>query len=245
METTPGSPDSKVTSTFGVPLAIVIAGGFIALAIYFGGAKPGTTTPQAAVPSGAPQGAVPAQPVIGEIRAVSDQDHVRGPQNAKVTVIEYSDLECPFCKRFHPTMQQLVSEFPNDVRWVYRHFPLEQLHKQAPAESVATECAGEQGKFWELLDKIYAVTTSNDGLDLKQLPVYAKEVGVANIPQFEACLTSDKFKERIAADMADAQVAGGRGTPYSVVIGPDGTKQAISGAQPYASVKQMVEAMLK
>jgi len=238
------SGSTKPGSTLGVPVAIVIAGGLIAAALYYGG---GSASPGAGQDNGtAPEAAAPdtAVATVGEMRPVTEADHIRGAANAKVTLVEYSDLECPFCKRFHPTVQQLLSEYPNDVRWVYRHFPLEQLHSQAPKEAEATECAGEQGKFWEMTDLIYEVTPSNDGLDLTQLPVFAEQAGVANIPQFEQCLESGKYADKVAADLADATTAGGQGTPYSVLIGLDGTKVPISGAQPYASVKAAVDKLL-
>lgn len=95
-----------------------------------------------------------------------DKDDVRGPKNGKITLIEYSDLECPFCKRFHETMKQLLAKYPNDVRWVYRHSPIDQLHSKARSEAAAVECAREQGKFWELTDLIFKVTPGNDGLVL-------------------------------------------------------------------------------
>jgi len=224
----------------------VLAGGLVALAIYFGGDRP-TTRPTGGTGEagdGAAPAAEQAGAQVGEIRPVTEADHARGPDSAKITLIEYSDLECPFCKRFHPTVQQLMKEYPSDVRWVYRHFPLEQLHSQAPREAEATECAAEQGKFWELTDLIYEVTPSNDGLDLAQLPVLAGQAGVANIPQFEACLESGKYADKVAADLADATAAGGQGTPYSVLIGPDDTKVPISGAQPYASLKAAVDKLL-
>lgn len=230
-------------SAVGVPAAIVVAGGLIALAIYFGGSGGGSATNNA-VAVQTPAVATPAPIAIGDIRPVGAEDHVRGPENAKVTVIEYSDLECPFCKRFHPTMQQLVEEYPNDVRWVYRHFPLDQLHAQAREEALATECAGEQGKFWEFTDLIYETTPSNDGLDLDSLPDLAQQAGVANIAQFTSCVESKKYADKVDADIADAQAAGGRGTPYSIVLGPNGEKEPINGAQPYASVKALVEKYL-
>jgi protein-disulfide isomerase len=161
-----------------------------------------------------------------------------------VTIIEYSDLECPFCKTFHETLKKVMQAYPHDVRWVYRHMPIEQLHQQAFAEAVATECAGEQGKFWELTDKIFETTKSNDSLDLATLPALARSVGVANIPQFEACLKSDKYQERINHDIADGEAAGARGTPHSVIMGADGSKEAIMGAQPYATVEEKVKALL-
>ena len=244
---------SKQTAqAFGVPVAIVIAGGLIAAALYFGGSDLGFSTNEIADTAnvGDSAGVVappvrPTEPTVGDIREVTDEDHIRGAKKAKVTVVTYADLECPFCKRFHPTMQQLVSEYPSEVRWVYRHFPLEQLHKKATKEAEATECAGEQGKFWEFTDKIFEVTPSNDGMNMDDLPKLAQEVGVKNIEQFQSCLNSDKYADKVAADVADAQAAGGRGTPYSVVIAADGQKLPLSGAQPYSAVKQLIDQALK
>jgi len=234
---------ARQSSPVGVPVAIVIAGGLIAAALYYGGRVPARTGGEAGAPS-EPAGQVAGE-TVGEFRAVDNTDHVRGSANAKVTMIEYSDLECPFCKRFHPTLQQAVNEFPNDVRWVYRHFPLEQLHSKAPKEAEATECAGEQGKFWEMLDLIFEVTPANDGLDLKELPALAQKAGVADTQQFQECLDTGKYADRVAKDLTDAEAAGGQGTPYTVLIGPDGSKVPVSGAQPYASVKAAIEQMLK
>lgn len=172
------------------------------------------------------------------------RDHIRGAKNAKVTIVEYSDLECPFCKRFHETMQQVVQKYGNDVRWVYRHFPLDSLHAQARTEALATECAGEQGKFWEFTDLIIAETPSNDGLDLGKLPDYAKQVGL-NVSKFQSCLDSKKFASKIQEDEQDAQRAGGQGTPYSVAIGPNGELIPINGAQPLAAVEATIQQFLQ
>ncbi len=236
-------------SQLGVPVAIVIAGGLIATALYFGSGKALVqqviSSQQAANPQ-APQTATqPPQLSVGAFRPITDQDHVRGAKNAKVTVLEYSDLECPFCKLFHPTLQQLLKEYPNDVRWVYRHSPLVQLHSQAPKEAEASECAGEQGKFWEMTDKIFEVTPSNNGLNLADLPKLARQVGVTSTQQFQACLASGRYAKHVADDTADAQVAGLTGTPYSVVIASNGQKFLLEGAQPYSALKQLVERALK
>lgn len=227
-----------------VPVAIIIAGALIAAALYFKpGIGGGLTSGGGAGNEPAPE--APQGPTIGDFRAVDEKtDHVRGSANAKVTIIEYSDLECPFCKRFHPTMLQVMKDYPNDVRWVYRHFPLEQLHSQAPAEANATECAAEQGKFWELTDKIYEVTPSNDGFDLATLPDLARQVGVPNVAAFEKCVADNKYADRVSQDLADAEVAGGTGTPYTVVIGPDDKKLPLEGAQPYSSVKAMIDSLI-
>ncbi|MBI1833466.1 MAG: thioredoxin domain-containing protein [Candidatus Andersenbacteria bacterium] len=242
------NPSNK-SSVFGVPAAIVIAGGLIAAALYFGNSKASVqqvaSGQQAANPQAAQPAAQPPEPTIGAIRPITDQDHIRGAKNARVTILEYSDLECPFCKKYHPTVQQALSEYPNDVRWVYRHSPLSQLHSQAAKEAEATECAGEQGKFWEMTDKIFEVTPSNNGLNLADLPKLAQQVGVANIPQFQSCLDSGKYTKYVADDTADAQVAGLQGTPYSVIIAANGQKFPLSGAQPYSALKQLIDQALK
>jgi len=101
--------------------------------------------------------------------------------NAPVKIVEFSDTECPFCKRFHTTMQQVVKDSNGQVAWVYRHFPLDQLHSKARKEAEATECAAELGgneKFWAYLNRLMEVTPANDGLDLAELPVIAAYVGL-------------------------------------------------------------------
>lgn len=190
------SDDSQQTPLT-TPMAIVIAGAFIAIGIYASGGLGGTgsapadtAAPDQGQPSAQP--ARPTPPPIGKFRPVDETDHVRGSSDAKVTIIEYSDLECPFCKRFHGTLQQVLEEYPNDVRWVYRHAPLVQLHQKAPAEANAAECAAEQGKFWEFIDLVFEQTQGNDSLDLETLPDIARGAGVANISQFQACVDSDK-----------------------------------------------------
>lgn len=242
------SQQKSLVIPLNVPLAIVVAGALVAAAIFFGGGSTDSASSDSeniqARNTTAPAAAPGQVAGVGEVREITDEDHIRGAKNASVTVVEYSDLECPFCKQFHPTMQQLIEEFPDDVRWVYRHAPLEQLHAKAAKEAEATECAGEQGKFWEMVDKIFEVTPSNDGLDLDDLPELASEVGVSNLQQFESCLESGKYAQHVEDDLTDAQNAGLRGTPYSVVIAPNGEKSSINGAQGYASVKQAIQAAL-
>lgn len=101
------------------------------------------------------------------VRAIdTNKEPARGNLKAKISLIEYSDFECPFCKRFHATMQQVMAANGDNVRWVYRQFPLDSLHQKARTEALASECAGEQGKFWEFTDSIFKVTPSNDGMDI-------------------------------------------------------------------------------
>lgn len=232
---------------FSIPGAIVLAGAIIAGAIVLTRAPgrpsaPGAAGGPAASPTVAAAEALALKIAFRPVDAA--RDHIRGPENAKVTLIEYSDTECPFCKRFHPTLQQAIREYPNDVRWVYRHFPLTALHAKALKESEATECAGEQGKFWEYVDLLFERTPSNDQLDPAQLPVIAKDAGL-DAAKFEECLSSGRMAPRVQEDLDDAQKAGGQGTPYTVIVGPQGETIPFSGAQPYANLKQVIDGLLK
>jgi len=187
----------------------------------------------------------PAQPTQIQVAEVTDADWVKGNRDAKISIIEFSDTECPFCKRFHPTLQRLLSEYPNDVNWVYRHFPLATLHAKAPKEAEATECAGELGGndgFWAFLDRLYEITPSNDGLLASQLPEIAQEVGL-DADKFSECLDSGRFEGKVAAHYSQATQAGGQGTPYSVIVAGD-EKIPVSGAVPYEQLKAIVESVL-
>ncbi len=110
-----------------------------------------------------------ANPSLEKMSPVTSADHIQGDINAPVKVVEYSDLECPFCKRFHTTMQQVMKEYGKDkVAWVFRQFPLSQLHSKSPKEAEATECVAELGgndAFWKFVDLINEVTPSNNALD--------------------------------------------------------------------------------
>lgn len=180
-----------------------------------------------------------------KLKEVTSEDHIRGDKNAPITLVEYSDLECPFCKRFHPTLQRIVSEYNGKVKWVYRHFPLTSLHSKAPKEAEATECAAEQGKFWEYVDRLFEVTPSNDGLPPEDLPKIARDVGVKDLKKFQECLNSGKYAQKVSGQYSDAVTAGGQGTPYIVAIDLKGNKTPVSGAVPYEDLKNIVDRLLQ
>jgi len=177
---------------------------------------------------------------------ITKTDWVKGDRNAKISVVEYSDTECPFCKRHHPTMQQLVAEYDGKVNWVYRHFPLTSLHPKAPKEAEATECAGEQGgneAFWKYLDRLFEITPANNGLDPAELPKIAEYAGL-NKAKFEECLNSGKWAQKVQEHAQDAVDAGGNGTPYNVIVAGE-QKILVSGAQPYEAFKTIIDELLK
>lgn len=183
-----------------------------------------------------------------EIEPVSASDHIRGDKNARFALIEYSDLECPFCKRFHPTAQQVLDAYKGQLMWVYRHFPLDQLHSKARKEAEATECAGELASeegFWQLADKIYEVTPSNNGLNLEDLPKLAAEVGIDQA-KFKACLDSGKYKDRVEEDYQSGLSAGVQGTPGNILLDTKtGRTVVIPGAVPFDSLKQSIDSLIK
>ncbi|MAZ40862.1 disulfide bond formation protein DsbA [bacterium] len=236
----------KQNKSYMIPGAIVVAGLIVAGAIVFsGGSTPstvGTASPQPPVqPSGS----------TDSVREVTKEDHIRGDINAPVKIVEYSDFECPFCKRFHETMKQVLDEYGDSgqVAWVYRQFPLEQLHPvKAMREAVVSECVAELGgndAFWQFADRFFELTPSNNRTDLDTvLPQIISEIGLSQTAVDE-CVASGKYDQHIQADIANSVETGGRGTPWSVIIGPDGQTFPLSGAQPYASVKQLIDLALQ
>ncbi|MBL4644713.1 MAG: thioredoxin domain-containing protein [Candidatus Pacebacteria bacterium] len=195
---------------FAIPIAIVAAGVLIAIALFFALGSGGGTAP-----AGGDNAAADAQPTV-PIAGVQSDDHIKGSPDAKVVIVEYSDTECPFCKNHHETLQRIVDEYADeDVAWVYRHFPLAQLHSKAPREAEATECAAELGGnegFWKYIDRLFEITPSNDGLDLALLPEIAKFAGL-DVAAFNTCLDSGAMADRVQADFEEAAAAGARGTP--------------------------------
>lgn len=200
----------------------------------------GQTAPQAAAPD---QTGQPS----GKIKEVTNKDHIRGNKNAKLSLVEYSDLECPFCKRFHPTMQDLLKTYGDKIRWVYRHFPLS-FHANAQKESEATECVAELGgddAFWSYVDKMFEKTTSNGtGFALGELGPLAAEVGV-NQSAFQSCLDSGKYTKLVQDQISDGTTGGVSGTPSTFLIDASGKSQIIVGAQPIESFKSAIDAALK
>ncbi len=228
-----------VVSLFGF-VVVVLAGGTLSLkrapSTAGATAQATSTTPAAQVPNPTPT--APSKVNI----ALKADDYVRGPRDAAVVLVEYSDLECPFCKRFHPAMQQLMQEEAGKVAWVYRHFPLS-FHQNAEKEAEAAECVGKLGgndKFWAFVDKIYERTTSNGtGFALSALGPLAKEVGVSQ-SKFQSCLDSGEFTAKVQASEQEGTGYGVQGTPTTFVNGTP-----VEGAVPYTDLKAAVDAALK
>lgn len=196
---------------------------------------------QASQPPPEPTGDLSAMP------AVTDKDHIQGSINAPVVMVEYSDFECPYCKQFHPTMQQVMKDYGDKVAWVLRQYPLP-FHQNAEKEAEASECVAELGgndKFWQFGNTIFDRTTSNGtGFALTSLAPLASEVGVDQTA-FQSCLDSGKYAPLIQKETADGVKAGVNGTPGVIVIGKNGKRSFIPGAMPLDQVKSIVDAALK
>lgn len=148
------------------------------------------------------------------VPAVSPGEHIRGNANAPVTIVEYSDFQCPFCARFHEVLKAAVAS-GSQVRWVYRHFPISEIHPMAVGAAEAAECASDQGKFWEYADLLFQRQKQLDDL---QLTAIARDLSLEE-RRFAACRASESKRERVAFDataFAEGHLAG---TPTSFLNG--------------------------
>ena len=164
----------------------------------------------------------------------------KGPDDAKVTIVEWSDFQCPFCGRVMPTMEQIEKTYGSDVRILFKQNPLP-MHPNAPYAAKAALAAQKQGKFWEMHDKLFAANNSHapDGLAREKVDEMAREIGL-NMDRFNADVASPELAAIISADQAQAQKLGANGTPHFFINGA-----RVSGAMPFESFKAVIDAQLK
>ncbi len=229
-----GSPKlPKFNSNLFLPISILIAAVLISGTILY---SKNNSTPQ------------PGQPTPGAKAKVdikiSPEDHVLGNEDAKVTIVEFSDFQCPFCRSFwKDTLSQIRTEYidTGKAKLVYKHFPLD-FHPSAKIAAQASECASEQSKFWEMHDKIYAeqekLGTGTVQFTAKDLKKWAVQIGL-EAKAFNACLDSGKYAARVDSDAAYGAQLGVSGTPSFFVNG-----QLTVGAQPFATFKALIDTEL-
>jgi protein-disulfide isomerase len=189
---------------------------------------------QAALQQAAQQPSAPQiQPTQGPIQVDTGGDPQIGPDNAKVTIVEFSDFQCPYCKRFRDdTLDALIKEYGDKIRFVYRDFPLSSLHPEAEKSAEAAECANEQGKFWEMHDLLYEnQATLGDAL-YKDLADQLK----LDTKQFDECLSSGKYADKVAADQKAGESYGVSGTPTFFING-----WSLVGAQPITAFETIID----
>jgi protein-disulfide isomerase len=165
---------------------------------------------------------------VTKLSPVTSADHIRGNANAKITLIVVSDYQCPYCQRHEPTISQVLKDYGDKVRVVWRNMPLTSIHPYAQKAAEAGECAGDQGKFWEMHDKLF-----------ENLKSYAKDLGL-NTSKFNDCLDSGKMASKIQKQSAEAQAAGISGTPGTFV-----NTELVKGAYPFETFKTIIDGLLK
>lgn len=254
-EENPIPKNTNTANALGIPIAIVIAAALIAGAIYFNGARSlSTVDVQKGVNDATQNNQI--TPDI-EIAPITAEDHILGNPNAPIMIVEYSDYDCPFCRIFHDTMTKIMNDFGKDgkVAWVFRHFPIAQLHPSAPKISEAAYCVAELGgndafwKFSNALNDSRKIELAPDGniksvepTDMLRISEFAVAGGVDK-NTFETCYNSGKYTTKVQEDIAAGVKAGAKGTPYSIIMVGD-QQAVINGAQPYEVVKQMVTSVI-
>lgn len=253
----------KSNSLISTPIAIIIGCVLISISILASGGvikikgfNSGIGAGNPSVPSIPSASSAPAaeQPT-GPVKVSLDDDPVLGDKNAPVTIVEFSDYECPFCKRhYDQTHKQLVTNYIDTakVKLVFRDLPLSFHDPMATTEAIAANCAKEQGgdeAYYKYHDKMFEETTSNgSGLTKDQLYKFAGELNL-NEANLKSCVEAEKYKDEVAKDLADAGVAGATGTP-SFVVGKSQDSgeiegKLIVGAQPYSVFQQEIDALLQ
>lgn len=218
-------------SSYTIPIAIVVGGIIIALAVYASISK----TPKPA------EGGNPAL-----VRPVGTNDHIFGNPAAKVMIVEYSDFDCEYCKRFDEVLHQIIADagVNGDVAWVYREFPLSEIHPNAMRNSEAAECVAQvagNDAFWKFKTELFA----NQPIDPSQYGVYAQKVSISG-SAFADCLSAPReaLDARIQADRQNALDVGAEGTPYSLILVTGKPPVVMNGGYPYDAVKELVDAAL-
>ncbi len=224
----------------GLIVGYVIANGMNGVAVNIPNAVPQAPT--------AVDNTVPTPEPTNDTPADVDDDAFIGQADAPVTIIEFTDYQCPFCGRhFTQTYSQIKTNYidTGKVKYVSRDFPLS-FHPFAQKASEAAECAEDQGKFWEMHDKLFETQAVWSGVAdaVGSFKQYAKDLGL-NAATFDSCLDGGTHAQEVKDDMADGSASGIDGTPGFWILGPDGQSQKISGAYPYETFSAAVDGMIE
>ncbi len=236
--------DTVINIVLAIQLGLLLIFGWQLVQIKQAMASGGTAKVAAktVTPTPSPTAAPTPAAVAGTVVAPNESDVVRGSASAKISLIEYSDFECPFCANFHPTAQQAVDEYDGQVNWVYRHYPLSfhlGAQKKAEASNCVAKLAGNDA-FWSFADSLFA----NQSLPVTELSKIATSVGV-NASAFQNCLDSGEETAAVNAALAEGQAAGVTGTPGTLVYNNEtGESELVPGALPYASLQSVIESLL-
>lgn len=225
----------KLRRDYFLPGVIILAGLIISLTLY---AVRTDETPK--LGSGDPS----------LVRPVSPEDRIIGNPEAKVTLIEYADIDSEYSKQFQATMQQLMSEYAagGEVAWVYRHFPLLDQHAASASHAEAAECAGFLGDtdaFWRFIDVLQAAAPGESQFPVEEYGSVVTQLGLP-AQEFETCLSNGRFTKKVYDDSTNAMLAGAEGAPYTIVMVEGQEPVGIQGALPYEDMKRVIsEAIAK
>ncbi len=216
-----------------LPGVIIVAGLLIAVAVFM-------------VRSNA---IVPTKGDVSLLRPVSTSDHLVGNPEAPVVVVVYSDIDCQYCKSFHEAMEQLIADYgPNGkVAWVYRHFPLIEVHPNAAAHAEAAECIASLGGsdlFFRFIDALHQAAPDATQFDPRGYASVVTSLGVS-VTDFDACIAGSKFEKRVADDYDNAIEVGAGGAPFSVILIKGHEPVRVSGSLPYLSLKKVIDAAIE
>jgi len=210
----------------------------------------GTSTVAKAAEVGNVAGNV-AQPdaaIADNLPELTDEDHIKGDRDARILLVEYSDLECPFCQRFHPTAQQVVDDYDGQVAWVFRHFPLA-FHQNAQKMAEASECAAELGGndgFWDFTKAVFDQGAMNGtSFTDDQVVALATDLGLDK-NKFTECYDSGRYSQLVQDQMIGGQNSGVTGTPGNILLDTKtGETRLIPGAVPYEQIKAVIDELLQ
>lgn len=226
-----------------MPMAVLIAGVLIALALIISGGSDGTKSKKL----GSNKIEVKDFKEERELKQITENDHIRGNlDKAKVAVVVFSDYECPFCKAMHPNFDKMSEIYGEEVALVYRHFPLESIHPKARPAAIASECIAELGgndAFWKFTDGVFNYSGPGSAFDNANFSKIITDTGV-NTDQVSACITSGKYDKFIDESIKEAAAAGAQGTPDMTAVNLKTGEAVHIGADP-SLLGQVLDQMLK
>lgn len=243
LDASPGLPGEKSVSDSSNNRSVIIAAVLVSLSVIGGSFFVADSLERVAsrieaatealegLPLAAAPGRPPGPDPRREYKVEVGDSPTRGEANAKVTIVEWSDFQCPFCNRVGPTLEQIQREYGDSVRIVFKHLPLD-IHPEARAAHAASEAAHRQGKFWAMHDRIFL---NQRDLRAETLEGYAREIGL-DLDRYRKDVASAEVKNRIEEDMAQAQKLGVTGTPSFFINGRN-----LSGAQPFENFKRVID----
>lgn len=223
-----------------IPMSIIVAGALIAFAVFFAVDKDaGEDNKKEAETQG-------GKGEILSLESITEEDYITGNPEAEIFVVTYSDVECPYCKKLHETMLEIIKneDYFKDgkVAWVLRQMPIPQLHPLAIEKSSALLCSGILGSnetFWNYTNKIFEEIPTNGSMDLSRFSEIAVEQGFEKT-NFEECMEKESTKEKINEDLKSGSDAGARGTPFNIIVSKNGNTP-IPGAQPYENINSAIK----